>query len=235
MLRVVTVLAVVGLAMPARAVSFFSIGGAPDPGLAQFETSLVSFDAPNSAGIVETDRGDVGLFTGSHWNAAAPAGDATRYMGIGGGGAATFDFRGYFSAQSQRPRSFSVYVGSVDTYNHIDILDRSLAVVSTINGVDLPGSNGDQGAAITNRRLYINFDPLEQIGGLTFRSDGIAFEFDSIAASSARFRPPPLNGAAPDRLPSMSITPEPEDWVMLLAGFGLVGVAVRRRRGVIAA
>ena len=194
----------------------------------------MSFDTPLAAGVRETDRGDVGLFTGSHWNAAAPAGDTTRYLAIGGGGSATFDFRDWFARQARQPRSLSVYVGSVDAYNHIDILDRNLAVLSTINGADLPGSNGDQGAAITNRRLYIGFDPAEQVGGLRFRSDGIAFEFDSIAASAARFRPPPLNGATPDHLPSASITPEPEDWIMLIAGFGMVGIVARRRRVVLA-
>jgi hypothetical protein len=73
----------------------------------------------------------------------------------------------------------------------------------------LPPANGDRGAAITNRRLFITAGPNEVIRGLRFRSTGIAYEFDSIAAAAV---------------------PEPQTWMMLLAGFGMVGFAVRRRQ-----
>lgn len=225
------------LAAPVSAVSFFSLGattgpGPGDPGLAAFETSLVTFDAPLHAGIVETDAGTVGLFTGTSGIAAAPAGDTSIYQAIGTGGSATFDFRAYFASRLSAVRSLSVYIGSVDLYNHIDVLDDHLNVVATINGADLPGNNGDQGASITNRRLYINFAASEHIGGLTFRSDGVAFEYDTIGASSAVFGPIPGGGNTPPVLPPVVGVPEPASWAMLIVGFGFVASGLRRRRRV---
>jgi hypothetical protein len=188
---------------------------------------LVNFDGPTAAGIRQTNSGSVGLFTGTSGSAAAPAGDTSRYLGIGNGGAAIFDFRTYFSDQMRRVRSISVYVGSVDKYNFIDVLDKNLGTLTTIGGMDLPGNNGDRGAAITNRRLYVNFLPQENVGGLRFRSNGVAFEFDSIGASGAAFR---TNGNRNlSVLPTASV-PEASTWTMLIAGFGLVGFAARRRK-----
>jgi hypothetical protein len=214
-------------AVPAAAVTFFSLGGAPDPGLAKFETMLVNFDTPTAAGIVQTNVGAVGLYTGSSSSAAAPAGDTSRYLGIGKNGSATFDFRTYFDDQMSLVRSISLYVGSVDTYNFIDVLDKNLNTVKTIGGSDLPGSNGDQGAAITNRRLYINFLPQETIGGLRFRSTGVAFELDSIGASRAVFN---TNGNQSLSVLPNAAVPEASTWSMLIAGFGLIGLAARRRK-----
>lgn len=218
--------------VPASAVTFFSLGGAPDPGLASFETMLVSFDEPNATGIIQTNTGNVGLYTGTSRNAAAPAGDTSQYVGIGAGGAVTFDFRTYFNDQMRRARSISVYVGSVDTYNFIEVLDNNLSTLTTIGGIDLPGNNGDQGASITNRRLYINFLPEENVGGLRFRSTGVAFEFDSIGASTAVFNTG--GNPTPPVLPP-ALVPEASTWVMLIAGFGMVGVAARRRKKNVAA
>jgi hypothetical protein len=124
-------------------------------------------------------------------------------------------------------RSISLYVGSVDTYNFIDVLDKNLNTVKTIGGSDLPGSNGDQGAAITNRRLYINFLPQETIGGLRFRSTGVAFELDSIGASRAVFN---TNGNQSLSVLPNAAVPEASTWSMLIAGFGLIGLAARRRK-----
>ena len=223
-------------AMPAGAVTFFSLGattgpGAGDPGLAPFETSLVTFDAPNFAGVVETDVGTVGLFTGTSGSAAAPVGDTTQYQAIGSG-SVQFDFRTYFASQTRQIRSLSVYVGSIDLYNAIDVLDTNLNVIATINGSDLPGNNGDQGASVTNRRLYINFTPQENVGGLTFRSTQVAFEYDTIGASSAVFITPPGGGNTPPVLPPASNVPEPATWGLMLAGFAMTGFAARRRRSV---
>ncbi|MFZ4688417.1 MAG: PEPxxWA-CTERM sorting domain-containing protein [Polymorphobacter sp.] len=233
LVRLIAAVALVA-AGPAAAVSFFSIGGAPDPGLASFESLLVSFDSPHAPGIVQTNTGTVGLFTGSTGGvAAAPAGETSQYLAIGDGGSATFDFRSFFASQMRQLRSLSVYVGSVDTYNYIDVLDNNLNTLTTITGTDLPGNNGDQGAAITNRRLYINFLPSEQVGGLRFRSTGVAFEFDTIGASSAIFNTG--GNPTPPILPPATGVPEPTTWAMLLAGFGMVGFAARRRPRQIAA
>ena len=225
-------LAMIAIAVPAQAFTYFSLNGAPDPGLAKFEQSLVTFDAPSAKGITETDSGTVGLFTGTTSGVAAkPALDETKYLAVGAAGSATFDFTNYFSGKNIR--SLSVYLGSIDLYNHIDVLAGSTAI-GTINGADLPSHNGDQNAAVTNRRLYINFATAEGVTGLRFRSDGVAFEFDTIGASPAVVAPVP-DGAMLKSLPPVGsgvggVVPEPAAWMLMIAGFGLVGAAARRRR-----
>lgn len=223
--RVIAGLAIV--AAPAQAVTFFSIGGIGSSP-ASFETVLVDFDTPLHAGVFETDVGTVGIFAHSSSAAAAPAGDTTAFMGIGSGGSATFDLRTYFGSQSRAIRSISVYVGSVDTFNHIEVLDLGLHVIATIDGVDLPEDDGDQSDMNTNRRLYINFSPTEHVGGLRFLSGGTAFEFDDIAASSAVFHND--GDPTPQTLPPVSEVPEPATWTTLVAGMALVGMSLRRRR-----
>ena len=229
-------LAAVAAAAPATAFTFFSTGAtsgpAPgDPGLAAFETAIVTFDTPSVAGVLNTTTGPVGLFQGTSGSAAAPAGDTSIYQAAGTMGSSIFDIRGY--AATTPVRTISVYIGSVDAYNHIDVLDANLNSLGTINGSMLPGNNGDQGASITNRRLYITFGANETVGGLDFHSDGVAFEYDTIGASRATF-PGVANGATPATLPTASI-PEPASWILLIAGFAMTGFAARRRRVSVAA
>jgi hypothetical protein len=238
----IVAIAAAALSGPASAFTFFSTGattgpGPGDPGLQSFETSLVTFDGPLHSGITDTVSGTVGLFTGTTSGvAAAPVGDTSVYQAVGTGGSSTFNFDGYFAMR--QVRSLSVYVGSVDLYNYIDVLDTSGNVIGTISGAQLPGNNGDQGASVTNRRLYINFAPSEHVGGLTFRSSGVAFEFDTIGASSVVFATPPAPLVAPGSPPVdpapltlPAVVPEPASWTLLIGGFALTGVAARRRRG----
>lgn len=219
---------------PASAFTFFSVGAttgaAPgDPGLGKHETAVVTFDAPPAAGVINTTTGTVGLYQGTSSVAAAPAGDTSVYQSVGTGGTSTFNFLGY---EATKPvNSVSIYIGSVDTYNYIDILNKNLNVIGTISGSQLPGNNGDQGASITNRRVYISFVPSDNFGGLTFRSNAVAFEYDTIAASPVSYPNVP-NGSTPPVLPAV---PEPAAWLLMIAGFGLVGVASRRRRVTVAA
>lgn len=224
------------IAGPASAFTFFSTGAttgaAPgDPGLAPFETAIVTFDMPSAAGVINMTTGPVGLFQGTSGQAAAPAGDTTVYQAAGTMGSSIFDIRAF--AATTPVRTISVYIGSVDAYNHIDVLDANMNSLGTINGAMLPGSNGDQGASITNRRLYITFGANETVGGLDFHSDGVAFEYDDIGASRATF-PGVANGATPAALPTASV-PEPSSWVLLIAGFAMTGFAARRRRTAFAA
>jgi hypothetical protein len=219
------------VAVPAAAVTFFSLGGAPDPGVAWFETVVVDFDNPNAAGIFETNVGSVITAAGSTGGVRAqPAGGNSSYRSLGTGASSTFDFSGLPGFAGLR--SFSVYIGSVDLYNRIEVLGPMSTIKRVINGSDLPGNNGDQGAAITNRRLYINFVPSDEVRAVRFSSSGVAFEFDNIAVSRAIFVTPPTT--TPTSMPHASV-PEPATWALLIIGFGFVGFSARRRRSAVSA
>lgn len=227
-------LAAAVIAAPASAFTFFSIGATTgaspgDPGVAAYELPVATFDAPLHAGVTNTTTGTVAVTSGTSNAGAAPAGDTSAYQVVGTGGTSTFDFTGLEATMAVN--SVSVYIGSIDTYNFIDILDKNLNVIGTISGSQLPGNNGDQGASVTNRRVYISFVPTDNFGGLTFRSNAVAFEYDTIAASSVSYPNVP-NGSTPLVLPPV---PEPAAWALMVAGFALTGFAARRRRAIVAA
>lgn len=204
------------VAAPAHAVSFFSTGavatpsGPQDP-LAASDIVLVDFQSAPHAGVTVATTGTTGLYIGSFSGlAAAPAGDTTGYMALGTGGTATVNVASYLAANS-RVKSLSVYLGSIDSYNTLEVLNTAGSVIKTWTGNDLQPHNGDWFALNTNRRLSIDFDRSENVGALRFSSTGVAFEFDTIAANVAA-------------------VPEPAQWALMIGGFGLVGMALRRRQ-----
>lgn len=205
MKSVTTVFAAAALfaATAANAVTYTSSPGAPDPGPAFGETLVVTFDAPNAPGYVWT-AGTIATTPVSIAGAARPA------LGGSGFGYVSSAMANNFATLSTPDlKSISFYWGSIDTYNTLQVLGAGGAVVYTINGGMFPPATGNQGASATNRRVFITAGPNEVITGLTFRSTGVAFEFDNFAADAV---------------------PEPEQWALLIAGFGLVGAAARRQR-----
>ncbi|HTI30980.1 MAG TPA: PEPxxWA-CTERM sorting domain-containing protein [Sphingomonas sp.] len=206
------VIAAMTVAAPAHAVTFTSAGavatpgGPADPGLAAHETLLVDFDHAAHAGVTVATSGNATLHTGSTSGvAAAPAGDASRYLALGTGATATVNFAGLSL------RTISVYLGSIDSYNRIDVLNRAGNVIKTWTGNDQPPHNGDWFAAATNRRLFMNFGQGDDVGAVRFSSSGVAFEFDSIGGTIAG-------------------VPEPASWALMIGGFGLIGGTLRRRQ-----
>lgn len=207
----------VAVASPAAAVTFITAAGAPDPGKAAGETLLVTFDAPDVAGVSSVNTGSVITSAGSIRGVrAAPAGilSTNVYRSIGSGGSSTFDFSGWTSGRGLKTASF--YWGSVDNYNFVDVINSAGAVLRTVSGNNLPQFNGNQTLPITNRRIFFNFLPVEKVTKLRLRSTGNAFEIDNIAATAG-------------------VVPEPASWAMLITGFGLIGFAMRRRSAAIAA
>lgn len=202
--------ALLATAAPAFAVIVTSAAGAPDPGAAPGETLLVSFDAPHAAGVSELNFGKVITAAGSIGGVrAAPAGTGNGiYRSIGGGGRSRFDFTGWTGGRGLA--SLSLYWGSVDSYNHVDFLDPAGNTIASVSGNKLPLANGNQVAALTNRRVFFTFRPDEKVTGVQLRSDGAAFEFDSIAGTG--------------------VVPEPASWALLITGFGFIGAALRQRR-----
>lgn len=178
------------------AVTFLS---APfDAALAAGEELKVTFDAANAPGWVFSGNGQV--FAASAGNAAAPAGNSTRFMAVTGGKTATLS--------TPLIGSMSVYIGSVDSYNSINFKGLN-GFSQTFGGSALVASaNGNRTSAGTNRRFYFDFGNAK-VNEITFASSSNSFEFDNIAAAAA--------------------VPEPATWAMLIAGFGLVGLSMRRR------
>jgi len=103
--------------------------------------------------------------------------------------------------------------GSPDTYNNVtfSILNTAsnVASVVTVNGAasPMPG-NGNQAFS-----AYLNFfaGADETITGVSFASSGNALETDNHSFS-------------------VTAVPEPETYAMMLAGLGLMGAIVRRRK-----
>ena len=210
MLRVCLSLSLAALvAVPAAGVIVTTAPGAPDLGMAAGETLLVTFDAANAAGVTDVSNGMVMTAAGSIGGVrAAPAGTPTGgvYRSIGTNGSSTFDFSGFTRGRGLASASF--YWGSVDRYNFVDLINSGGSVVRTISGSDLPQFNGNQTLPITNRRVFFGFQPQEAVTAIRLRSTGNAFEFDNIAVAGA--------------------VPEPATWAMMIIGFGLVGVSMRK-------
>ncbi|HEY9234910.1 MAG TPA: PEPxxWA-CTERM sorting domain-containing protein [Phenylobacterium sp.] len=106
-------------------------------------------------------------------------------------------------------RSISFNWGSVDSYNTLTIHWSGGDEVVIGN----PGG-GDQSNPSNNGVFFATVGAGESITGLTFASSQNSFEIDDISGSAV---------------------PEPATWAMMIAGFGLAGTALRRRRTAFAA
>ncbi len=185
--------------------------GAPDPGVAKGESLLVGFDAKNAPGVWDKSAGEVITAAGSVGGVrAAPAGDKSLYRSLGGGAESLFDFSKWSAGKPLA--SLSVYWGSIDSYNYLDLVNSQGKTVWTLAGSDLPQFNGDQRSPMTNQRVYLKFLPEADTQAARFRSKGAAFEFDNIGGS--------ITGSVP----------EPGVWALLVIGFGFVGHVLRGRR-----
>lgn len=188
-------------ATAAQAVTWTSLPGAPDPVPAPGQTVLVSFDAQLPTGYALS--GNYGIVSGSSSAAATPATDVSKYFYVSSGLG-----NGIAKLTTPNLKSVSFYWGSVDAYNFVDVLGAGGATLLTLAGNALPVANGNQFIASTNRRVSFDAGVGEVITGLRFRSSGVAFELDSIAGTAV---------------------PEPASWALMIAGFSMVGFAMRRR------
>jgi len=205
-------------AASAGAVTIVSTPGAPDPALPAGQTMVWDFDGIAAPGFSWT--GAITTVTGTAPGRAAPAGTtAGTFYGL-----ITSNLPPAMATLSTPDlKTISFYWGSIDTYNFVDVLGTD-GVLRSISGSDVFNpANGNQSAANTNRRVTFIADAGQVITGLRLRATGVAFEVDSFAAELADVGS--LGGAVP----------EPASWAMLIAGFGLVGAANRRRRITVAA
>lgn len=204
-------------ATASQALTYSVAAGAPDPGYAAAgQTLLVDFNSATLPGGY-TLTGGYGYSTGTTTGAAAPAGDTSQYLYVSS--AITPNNATLTTAFDLA--SISFYWGSIDTYNSVEVLGTSGSVpvvLGTYGGSTFSPANGDQSSASTNERVFFTAGTGEAITGLRFTSTGVAFEVDDVAGSPITEGNP--NGAVP----------EPAAWALMIAGFGMVGTAARRRR-----
>lgn len=101
----------------------------------------------------------------------------------------------------------SFLVGSLDEYNSIFLTFVGGAPNEVYRGGQIIGKvDTDEGLGQAGRVTY-DFGT-QKLSSITFASDRAAFEIDDIVAAA----------------------PEPATWLMMIAGFGFVGAALRRRR-----
>ena len=143
--------------------------------------------------------------------AAAPLGDMTPYLVVpglnrGNSGTATLDLGSAYN-------NLSFYWGSIDRYNSVSFFsgaNGSGTNLGSIGGGDIMGATADgtQGTPANNRRVFFTFGGATA-SSIVFTSTQRAFELDDVATAAV---------------------PEPTIWAALIAGFGLVGFSLRRRR-----
>lgn len=166
------------------------------------ETLIADFDS-SFGGVTLSNAG---FYTGFHdGEAAPPAGDATSYLAVLGGGSASFSLLPGVS-------HVSFDVGSVDSFNSVvlTLFGSGDEVVLTGSDINDAVANGDQHSSLTNGRLTLFGNAGERFTSLKLLSSANSFEVDNLAVSGA--------------------VPEPATWAMMIVGFGAVGATLRRRR-----
>lgn len=199
------------------ALTVTSLAGNPDPGPLPGQQLVVTFDAPAAPGFSWSGglATAIGTVRGTH---TAPALNNSRY-----GYVSSAHVDQFATLTTPALSAISFYWGTMDSHNWLWVLGANSQPIHFIHTSTLgPAATFANGGSARNRRLLIEAGPGETIHGLRFWARGRAFEFDDFAATLA-----PLGTTG-------SAIPEPDNWAMLIAGFGLVGASARRRRALTA-
>ena len=197
--------------LPAAAHAVTFTKGAYALGPAAGETLVVTFDAPPAPGFTIT--GNAGVYSGAAGLIAGVArplpGNSSLYMSVR---KSPLEFAQLDMAVPLLSLSFDL--GSLDPTNLIQFYGPS-GLVASFTGTQLafPGTATGSGTdPNANARFFFDFGATP-VNRVVFTSGQNSFEFDNIAAA---------------------VVPEPGTWAMLIAGFALVGLSMRRRRQEIA-
>ena len=181
-------------------------------GLQPGEISYADFNTVATSGGVSGANYLIMTGSVSGQGAQPPVGDqGDPYLSVGatGVGIATFNFA---SQPGGGISQLGMDYGSADTYNSF-VLHLSNGTTETYTGTDaiVNGvANGNQSSSVTNGRLTFRESAGIYITSIDLRSTSAALEVDNLGVIAA--------------------VPEPATWGMMLLGFGVMGVSLRRRR-----
>lgn len=169
----------------------------------------IDFNSPVPASFAFTTSGNAAIVSGSSANNYAEPmfSDMTPYLSVGAGATAQL-----LTTGSTGYNSVSFFLGSIDSYNTVVLLDTMGNAIQSFTGSDfiVPADGGQMNPA-TNRRVTLTRSGTDaMIGGIKFLSSQNALETDNVVFA----------------------VPEPTTWAMMLVGFGMMGASMRyRRRG----
>jgi hypothetical protein len=135
------------------------------------------------------------------------------------------------------PTAFTLYSANDGTGNNVTSFTQLAEAASTISGkwryftYDVDGSSFDPAGFVVNgvlTQLTTNGIPRPSVQVGTF-------SFSVNPGDSYGFFVRTTDGALGRGVLTVGAVPEPASWAMLIAGFGLVGAAARRRRITVAA
>lgn len=194
----------VATAGPAYAASIVTVPGS-NGSFAPTSGYVVDFNSTPVAPLALSTSGNAGLVTGSVANQyAQPAfSDGSQYLAVRAGGSATL-------LGSVGYQSVSFFLGSIDTYNTVTLLNTMGGVIESFTGSQfIIPADGDRTDPSTNRRITLTRSASDAlIGGIRFTSSQNALEVDNVVFA----------------------VPEPTTWAMMFVGFGMMGASMRYRR-----
>jgi hypothetical protein len=189
--------------------------GLLSPGTINFDTDNLGTTTGGFSWTPNAETSLVKILNNTSGIGAEPFGDTSKYLSILGGGSATL------SSKTSSLNSLELFVGSLDTYNTFTF--HSAAGDATVLGSDLllaieadAGklvNSGNQTSLLTN--LYITFNFSDPVTAIDFSSSHNSLEIDDLNS--------------PGLVTKEGGAPEPAAWIVMLAGFGLLGLAMRSR------
>ena len=199
-------------------VTFFAVGLAAVPASAAELVTNGDFENGNTAFTSTYVYGQTTAPGGYYLNTGGDhtTGSGTYLLADPDGGSDYF-WSETFAVQANSDYAFSVYVGSNSSNNEpIFQAQANGAIIAGLPGVEPAGYthvtgayNSGSATSVTLRLYNLNSD----------------YSFNDLRVDDISFTgPAAADGAIGD-------VPEPASWAMMVGGFGMVGGAVRRRRG----
>ena len=197
----------------------------PDGGALPGQTTVLNFNncaSPSIVGITITGGAcQTTSVSGQYaqpWQSSSGGGYYTTMGPYTSPSTIVIDFSTWLSNNAfNKVLSVSLYWGSIDTYQNLQVLDGSDNVLATIMGGSIPPANGNQVNPSSNRRANLAFAGTTQddFRKLKFVSTQAAFEFDDVA----------IEGVSRG-----TVVPEPATVTLLASALGMLGLFGARRK-----